>query len=246
MTPPLACSVHPDAPAEGRCRRCGQPFCSSCLSTREGVSLCRACLGTRRLRRLKILGVVTLMVGAPAAFATWTLHERLSSRERPRRTQADARDADQARLQRAEHLHRSGRTAQARLELGRILKDRPLHPGALLALSRLDREARDWEAVLRSTGRILAEHPGAVQARHWQSEALLSLGRPDRAERTLREGLAVSPRSGLLALALAQLLAASKRRPEALDLLREAIKRRPDAEEAALHELLLSLEQASP
>ena len=249
MSEPLTCGAHPDAPAEGRCHRCGQPLCASCLKTREAVPLCRTCLTARRLRRVKILAVVSLMVGAPGAFAAWALHERLASHEKPTpgagRASTEARNADRAQLGRVEHLMRTGRADQARVELDRILRDRPHHAGALHALARLDLETRDWDALLQHTSRLLARHPSALEARQWQAQALLALGQPDRAERTLKEGLAAVPRSGVLALALARLLAASRRRAEALDLLRDVIKRRPTSEGAALHELLLSLELTS-
>lgn len=247
MSEPLACAVHPDLPAEGRCRRCGQPLCAACQTTREGVILCRSCQGERRLRRVKILAVVTLMVGAPGALAAWMVSERLSGRSGPAGTKKKIRpesgDAHRARLRRAEHLARTGRAAEARAEIARVLKAEPLHPGALHALARLDRAAGDWAAVEQTATRILAQHPGAVEARQWQAEALLSQGRPGDAERTLREGLGKVPRSGALALALAKLYSVTGRRQEALELLREVIKRRPDAEVDALHALLLSLEK---
>jgi predicted Zn-dependent protease len=152
-------------------------------------------------------------------------------------------DGHQERILRAKHMRRTGRPDQARAELGLVLKDEPDHVGALHCLARLDREAGAWEAVLKNTGRILERHPAAVEARSWNAEALLSLGQAGRAESSLRKGLAASPRSGVLGLALARLLAASGRRPQALELLRELIKRGPDGEVDALHALLQELEQ---
>jgi hypothetical protein len=39
----LACSNHPESPAETSCGRCMRPFCALCLVTLKGVKFCGEC-----------------------------------------------------------------------------------------------------------------------------------------------------------------------------------------------------------
>ncbi|HTB34774.1 MAG TPA: rhomboid family protein [bacterium] len=46
MTAPaaIACALHPQRPAAGRCERCGRGFCRECLTPHAGRLACAACL----------------------------------------------------------------------------------------------------------------------------------------------------------------------------------------------------------
>lgn len=251
MKEPLRCTLHPEAVAEGPCLRCGQPFCALCLRPWHESHICSPCQGSVRRRRLKIVAVVSLMVSAPAFGIAWGVHQRLSQTQRrssgaaasqPSRGTTERAAQAEAQLREAELLARSGRTREARTHLGRLLADRPDHPGALHALARLAWEAGEHQEVLRLTTRLVTIHPAAALARQWQAEAHLALGQPLLAEETLRQGVKAAPRSGRLTLALVDLLLKLEKRQEALSVLRAALLARPDSEEAAIRARLRALE----
>lgn len=232
MTVVERCAQHPDREAVGRCVRCDALGCAVCL--RDAQGWCPDCRRVRWARRVQIGVVVAVMLSVPAILIAWGMWRRYESPARVRlgameraRKHVRGRDVGDAELRRARWLIRTGRRAQARQILDRLLRSRPAHLGALREMASLARvEGRPAE-VLVLTARVLAHASGAGWAWRWQAEAYGQQGRTDRAEQTLRRGLAATPRSSAIALDLAALLEKRGRLREAVELLHGVLQRRP-------------------
>ncbi len=251
MTPPPHCAVHPGQPADGVCARCRNAFCSECLRPWDGRHLCPACRRVRIRKRLLVAGIVTVMVGVPAAIVAWSVWDRLQPPRPSARHTSPARNrqraaVQRARLRRAEALRRAGRIRRAQAQLQQILAQDPRHLGALHLLARIARTQQRPNEVLRLTSRILLHAPASADARLWQAEAYGRLELPGKAEATLRTGLTAAPRSARIALALSDLLVAQKRVREAVLLLRRVLKAGPEGPAAPLRARLKALEGHLP
>ncbi len=224
----LGCPYHPEVPADSSCQRCGRRYCADCLRDSGGVSLGPCCRGARLRRRLVVGAIVALMFAAPAAAILWGFQQRLRYGRHRHRIRARQKllerfpTAAGVRLRLAQDLLRAGRRQQARDELDRLLKTRPSHIGGLLLRARMATQDRDHEAALRYASRALLAAPRSRAARLAVARAHLALGRPDRAERSLAEGLRTDPGGADISLELAALLRRMGRLTEARRVLSRA------------------------
>ena len=229
MTKRAGCAYHPELPADTRCDRCGRMFCPDCIREWNRRQICPVCRQNRMRRRVLIAAVVAGMLALPAAGIIWGVHQRLTlgpdhARIRQRQRLLELfPDSPEIRLRLAHDFLQTGRVARARRELHKIIRRHPNHVGALYTLARLAHEKGDHREVLKWTGRVLIHARAATPARRLHAEAQVALGRPDKAEATLRAGLEANARATPLALMLSDLLAKQKRTQEALEILRSRL-----------------------
>jgi tetratricopeptide (TPR) repeat protein len=225
-----SCPYHPGVVADTPCARCGRLYCTDCVKDWNGKGLGPLCRRDRVRRRVLIGAVVAVMLVAPAAVIVWGFdqHQRYgAARHRVRYRQKLLKRFPRStglRLRLARDLVRAGQRKKARAELDHLLRDHPRHLGGLLARGRLAAAERDRAGALRYAVRALLGAPRSWAARLAVARAHLALGRPDKAEATLRAGLKRDPRAADLALLLADILADGRRIAEALDVLRQALR----------------------
>jgi tetratricopeptide (TPR) repeat protein len=202
---------------------------------------------------LIIGAVVAAMLAAPAAVIVWGFdqHRRYGAERHRIRQRGKLMDrfgaSAELRLRQARALARAGQRGEARAELDRLLKDHPRHLGGLLARARLAAGDKDHASALRYSNRALLVAQRSGTARLLVAHAHLALGRPDRAETTLRAGLALEPRAAPQALLLARILADAHRNSEARDVLQQALRHaRDEAAKTLLQESLDRLGGAPP
>lgn len=222
------CPYHPEVVADTPCERCGRQFCPDCVKDWNGKALGPLCRRDRVRRRVLIAGVVAVMLALPAVAIVWGYDQYRrygSARHRVRARQKLLRQfphSAEIRLRLARDLLRASKPAEARAELDRLLKDHPSHLGGLLTRGRLATKLGDHSGALRYAIRALLAAPRSRAARLTVARAHQALGRPDKAEETLRAGLKRDPRATDLALELANLLAKTQRTAEAITVLQTA------------------------
>ena len=121
---------------------------------------------------------------------------------------------------------------------GQVLLDRILSKGdsaeARFLLGTQFFESGDYPGAVKELASALELDPKLPELQSYYGLALLNTGDPEGAAAAFRRELAENPDDYASNLSLGQILIVSKRYPEALPLIKAALRRRPDAPEAQL------------
>ncbi|TAN55471.1 MAG: tetratricopeptide repeat protein, partial [Rhodospirillales bacterium] len=146
-------------------------------------------------------------------------------------------------LDKALHLHRSGRLKEAERLYLQVLKASPAHEDARRLLAVLKHQSGRSSEALADLDRLLASRPLFPEALANRGVVLAALGRADEAEAAFRQALELVPGFPDAVLQLARLLLAQERLDEVGRLLARAPQDWP-VEKAALAHKLGAFDQA--
>jgi Tfp pilus assembly protein PilF len=133
----------------------------------------------------------------------------------------------------------TGRLADARSLLARVITDNPRDNDALTLRGTIALQDGDAAAAISDLRVVLREQPRAVPVLRTLARAHLANGDGALAEENLRTALSVAPGDAGVRLDLGRFLVRANRPEEAVALLEEGVKAAPDAAGSALREALV-------